>query len=216
MAAGALCGCLSVLYAVMLTVSSASELLAASYGGTAFLVPVLVFYAVAGVVFIVLGVGSFRRRRWARAIILAGAWVMLVVGAFSLTMTAVILPTALGAMPEVVQQEGMPPGFVLIMTMITLAVGFVFYVLIPGLFVLVYRNGGPLVRADVRPHEHHRHLSRLGLTRDAAGDDGQHVRGSGVDRPHGLHRDRLARLPALAAQVLPVSRIGAVAAQNSV
>jgi len=112
-----------------------------------FLMPVLGMYLGLAAAFIWLGIGSVQCRRWARALLLIISWAWLLGGCLGLVVLAVILPQMFaGPMPGV--PPGTPPLPVvarIVIMVITLGVGVVCYVLIPGALVLFYRS--PHVKA---------------------------------------------------------------------
>lgn len=94
--------------------------------------------AALGAVLLWLGLGSIRGRRWARALILAGAWIALCAGAIALPVL-VLTARSLGSL---MQQQGqtLPAGALLAVQVITVATGLIFYVVFPGLLVWFYRR----------------------------------------------------------------------------
>ncbi|MCX7009318.1 MAG: hypothetical protein NTY53_19070, partial [Kiritimatiellaeota bacterium] len=94
-----------------------------------------------------LGVGSIQCRRWARALLLIGAWVGLIGVIIGIVMMAFILPQIFsGTMPGAPSgTPPMPAAFRVVFTVIMLAFCTLFYVIIPGALVLFYRS--PHVKA---------------------------------------------------------------------
>jgi hypothetical protein len=100
----------------------------------------LLYFAVA-VMFVVLGIGSIRARRWARAIILALSWMWLIVGGMSSIGFVAMSPHMFDALPQ--EQASMKP---VIIGCMSVFFG-LFFIVLPLVFVLFYR--GPNVRATV-------------------------------------------------------------------
>jgi len=72
------------------------------------LLPAVVVYMIMAVVFLWLGVGSIKCRRWARALLLILAWSWLCVGILSLAVMSIVLPRILAAAPT--QGQPLPSG----------------------------------------------------------------------------------------------------------
>jgi hypothetical protein len=107
------------------------------------LLPVLVIYCGLAAVFVSLGVGSMKCRRWARALTLVLAWPWLCTGLISVPIFAVLLPKMLaGSLP---QGQALPPGTAAVIFTVQLIVISVLFILIPLALVLTYR--GPHVKA---------------------------------------------------------------------
>ena len=98
---------------------------------------VLFIYGLLAVVFIAVGYGSIRARRWARAIMLVLSWLWLVIGVFSTAAMSFILPTIFQSAEH---QSKASPGLNALVQIISMATVFVIYVLIPLIFVLYYRS----------------------------------------------------------------------------
>jgi len=125
------------------------QLVAAKTTGDANLrmvLPSLLIYGALGILFVALGIGSIKGRRWARAVTLVLSWAWLVTGVVSILMFIWIGPTFFDAVSET-QGEPLPPAARTIMMIF--AVGFmgIFLVLVPGLLVLFY--GSSHVKATV-------------------------------------------------------------------
>ena len=94
-----------------------------------------VLYCGLGVLFVCIGVGSIKARRWARGLMLMIAWFWLVSGIVSLFLVVVILPDMYATIAEV---QKMPAEIMRFMRWLTVAITAVLYVFIPGAFVLFY------------------------------------------------------------------------------
>lgn len=103
-------------------------------------------YAGVAVVSLVLGVGSWLAKRWARAIILAGAWVGLVVGSLGMLIFALLMSTLTEAVTQAAADAGgsssndVGQAAMAFAMIVSTVVVFVLYVVIPGSFVLAYRG----------------------------------------------------------------------------
>jgi hypothetical protein len=108
----------------------------------AMLLPGLVMYSSLAVALIWLGIGSFKARRWARALLLIFAWSWLVVGVIATTAMMVLFPQLLANikvnMPA--GQQGVPAeAIVSIMIFTGLILGFIF-ILLPAVWVFFYSS----------------------------------------------------------------------------
>ena len=97
----------------------------------------VLLYAALGAAFVVLGIGSIRARRWARAMALVTGWVWLATGVLSLVVIAVVLPQTLSA-------AGASPGSIACGLGVAALILLIFLVALPLAVVLFYR------RDDVR------------------------------------------------------------------
>ena len=126
-------------------------LVATSLAGTADLrttVPSMVLYTVVAAVFIWLGVGSIRARRWACELTLSLSWIWLVTGICSMVAGAWLVPAMLRGMSAI---SDLPADFAFIMGLVVFGVIGFLYVLLPGAFVLFYRS--PHVAATCRARD---------------------------------------------------------------
>ena len=103
--------------------------------------PTALLYLAVAVMFVVLGIGSIRARRWARAIILALSWMWLIVGGMSSIGVVAMSPHLFDALPQ--EQASMKP---VVIGCMSVFLG-LFFVVLPLVFVLFYR--GSNVRATV-------------------------------------------------------------------
>lgn len=103
-------------------------------------------YLFGAVLAIVLGIGSWAGRRWAHAIILANAWIGLIVGGFSMLMLIGMYPTLATTLEQAAVEAGdsagteAAEGVMAVVLFIVLVFSFFFYVVLPGIFVLAYRG----------------------------------------------------------------------------
>jgi len=93
----------------------------------------------AAALFVWIGVGTIRVRRWARDMMLVAAWVWLIVGAAALVLVFITIPRRL---QELSGPGQAPPdsGEIAGITAILLVIAGFPYVVLPGLFVLFYDN----------------------------------------------------------------------------
>ena len=110
------------------------------------LAPTVVTYGLLSIVFVCLGIGSIKCRRWARSLALVLGWTWLLVGAAALIMFFWIGPAIFNSAAAGGGQP-MPPAARAIAMVV--AIGFlgVFFIVVPGALVLFY--GGSHVRATV-------------------------------------------------------------------
>ncbi len=126
-------------------------LAAGSLTGTANLrstVPSMVLYTVVAAVFIWLGVGSVRARRWACELTLSLSWVFLVTGICSIVAGVWLVPAMLRGMGA---GSDLPPNFVFVVSLLVFGIIGFLYVLVPGAFVFFYRS--PNVAATCRARD---------------------------------------------------------------
>jgi hypothetical protein len=105
-------------------------------------------YGVMAVIFVWLGVGSTRARRWARELLLSLSWIWLLTGICSLAIGALIVPRVVR---EVGVGSGLPPEMTMLVILVIFGVIGVLYVILPGAFVLFYRS--PHVAATCRARD---------------------------------------------------------------
>jgi len=102
-------------------------------------------YGFMAVVFVWLGVGSIRARRWARELILSLSWIWLLTGICSLIIGMLVIPAVVRGTGVA---DGIPPGMVSLIVLVIFGVVGLFYVVMPGALVLFYRS--PHVAATCR------------------------------------------------------------------
>jgi len=125
-------------------------LAAGSLMGTADLrsaLPSAVLYTVVAAIFIWLGVGSIRARRWACELTLSLSWIWLVTGICSTVVGAWLVPAMLRGM---VAGADLPPNLVFVVSLVVFGVIGFLYVLAPGAFVLFYRSPHVVATCRVR------------------------------------------------------------------
>lgn len=103
----------------------------------------VVIYGLLALYFFSVGVGSIRRRRWARALALVVSWIWLIVGLLSAGVLGLLMPRLMKNMPA--------DGANILMAVIFVTI-FVLYILIPAVIILAYR--GPNVKATVEHHDY--------------------------------------------------------------
>lgn len=104
---------------------------------TGIVIPSLLLYAAGAAVFVTLGVGSIRARRWAQALSLSLGWIWLITGVATVVVVWIAAPTLwqdLGA------GAGLDDGTARIVAVAVNLVLLVVYVLLPGAIVLFYRS----------------------------------------------------------------------------
>jgi hypothetical protein len=126
-----LCGCLSALLLVFMILGQLlSERMIGASPMWRSLFMSAGMYGVLAVVLVWLGIGSFLRRRWARALSLILGWSWLLVGVFSLLVAALVFPSVMSGLPEG------PP--VLVFLLIMLSIMACPMVVVPAALVLFY------------------------------------------------------------------------------
>jgi hypothetical protein len=138
----------------------------------------IVLYLGVSALFITLGTGSIRRRRWVRPMVLVIAWIWLITGIGAMIFWLIILPdmprmmraSAVAAQPARASSAVAPPPSLALMTVMTgvmTAVMIALYVIVPAVLIALYRS--PSVQATLEffdPHAawtDHCPLAVLGL-----------------------------------------------------
>lgn len=100
------------------------------------------FYGVLAAILITLGIGSFRGRRWARALLAVGAWIMLVGGVAGGVMLLVTMPQVIESTEKMMAQSGtkVPHSMLVVMQVIQGLIMAVFYVVLPLVWALFYSS----------------------------------------------------------------------------
>jgi hypothetical protein len=102
------------------------------------LLPGFLMYGVLAAVFVVLGIGSIRARRWARALSLIVAWSWLVTGVAGMGIYATFLPKLM-ATPES-QGQSVPESVRFAIMLFVMVILGVIFVVVPGALVLFYQS----------------------------------------------------------------------------
>jgi hypothetical protein len=121
----------------------ASKVAAQGAGSTGSMVPGMAVYGIAGLVFVILGVGSIRARRWARALWLVVSSFWLISGVFAVAWIALLGPSVLAGTTPAGQQP--PPGVQSIIMIAMLSFFAVFMIGLPASLLAFYRS--PHVKA---------------------------------------------------------------------
>ncbi|NLS95426.1 MAG: hypothetical protein GXX96_25075 [Planctomycetaceae bacterium] len=115
------------------------------------MIPAAGFYAVLAVAALWLGIGSILARRWARALTLVLAWMVLVMGIVTMILMGIWMP---GIMAEAAAQDPrLPPEAMIIMQVVMLGTMGCMYLVMPGAFVAFYRS--PHVKATCEFRDPH-------------------------------------------------------------
>jgi hypothetical protein len=103
----------------------------------AMIIPSGLIYGVAAVWFILMGFGSIRAKRWARALILVTSWIGLISGLCAMTYMLMFLP----AMSDQIARSGkIPAEAVVLVKYLTVSLMAFIYIIMPGVMVLFYGN----------------------------------------------------------------------------
>jgi hypothetical protein len=105
--------------------------------------PAAVTYFLLAVIFIILGIGSIKARRWARALTLTLAWGWLLTGIFSVVLMIFLMPKISAEMQAL--NPGMPDSLNTVIAIVPFGTVSILFILLPGLLVLFY--GSRHVRA---------------------------------------------------------------------
>lgn len=154
-AVGAFATCFAVLAPIVAVVASVSPQTGVPAADVRGLVIATLFYMGLAALFVTLGIGSLRARRWVRPIMLVVSWVWLGCGVLGLASWLILLPTFPSAMRAARPDD--PPIPDDVMTAVTLIASLfllVAYVALPSLFVWFYNDRDvkeTLERADPAP-----------------------------------------------------------------
>jgi MFS family permease len=134
---GAVCALLAPIALVGLIISKYMPPNTAATTSITMMIMVVCIYILLAIWFIWMGIGSIKARRWARALILVFSWLWLVIGVVMTVMMFFYIPNMFGNLPQANQ---MPQAFFIIMKIFMALLMFFLYIVIPGMFVLVYRG----------------------------------------------------------------------------
>lgn len=132
---GAFCALMVPMILGMLVLATLKKGAASSVSAGTMMIPGLLFYALLAVWFIWMGIGSIQARRWARALVLVTSWLWIINGMIGLVFMLVFLPDIYNQMGKSGQ---MPMQVVAIIKYVTIGFMLVFYIIMPGAFVLFY------------------------------------------------------------------------------
>ena len=112
------------------------------------MIPSLAIYTLLAAWFIVMGIGSIRTRRWARALVLVSSWLWLICGLLGVAFMLYLMP----AMYEQMVASGkMPQAIATVVKFVMIGFMVVFYVIIPTVLILFY--GSMHVKATCEGHD---------------------------------------------------------------
>ena len=119
---------------------------------------IAVFYALFGVLFATLGIGSIMSKNWARVVTFVVNWMWLTFGASGVIFMALLMPIIMQQMPQ--QHADVPQNFNQPVMRITLIFMSAFFIVLPGIFLAFYLGknvkatclrGQPIDGLDERP-----------------------------------------------------------------
>lgn len=113
-----------------------------------FIIPTLAMYGGMAAVLIILGIGSIRTRRWARALSLIVAWSWLVIGAFAVIFMAIMFPRILGQNSPA--SRDVPASARMIGMIFGLLVVAFFFVVVPAILVIFYQSNNVKATCEAR------------------------------------------------------------------
>lgn len=116
------------------------------------LLPVAGIYLGLAGVFVWLGIGSIKCRRWARALTLIGAWFWLCVGLVTVPLMGFVMPRVLAAAPPNGQQ--VPHGMLVVILVVQLVVMSLALVMLPAVFVWFYSSRHVKATCEARDPVH--------------------------------------------------------------
>ncbi len=95
-------------------------------------------YGIVGGSFLLAGIGSIRRRRWVRSVMLVLGWTWLITGVLVSAVVAIAFPSIAGIASA--QGSVLPDGWVPALRLLAVGVSLLFGVALPAVFVVVYRD----------------------------------------------------------------------------
>ena len=102
------------------------------------MIPSILFYALLAAWFVILGTGSIRTRRWARALWLAASWLMLVSGVTGMIGMAFVLPAMAKQFVGNSSNASLDAAFLPMAVGAMIAIMTIFYVIVPGILIWFY------------------------------------------------------------------------------
>lgn len=114
---------------------------------TGVILPSLALYGVMAAIFITLGVGSIRARRWAQTFTLSLSWVWLISGICTMMLSLWLFP---GVWSELAAMSGLDAGVARLVALGINLLLAVIYVLLPGALVLFYRSPNVIATCSSR------------------------------------------------------------------
>ncbi len=131
---------MGVVCALLVPLMLVSLKMSANLGGPAqdsrTILPAVLMYGALAVIFIWLGIGSIKARRWARALLLIVAWCALVIGIFGTVVAVFALPKVLASAPP--GQPAPPPEALPFIMAISITFMVVLMVILPAVWVYFY------------------------------------------------------------------------------
>lgn len=117
------------------------------------MIPSVCLYGAGAVWFICMGIGSIMARRWARALVLISSWLWLLCGVVGSVIMAFMLPRMLHKIGENTQAPPSAAGVVTgVMVVMVVFMGF-FYLVVPGILILVYGTKNVKATCEARDPE---------------------------------------------------------------
>lgn len=138
-------GCCLVLVPLTIAAAAFAEPVRGAVSELRSAVSISAFSVIAAGVFMWLGIGSIRARRWACELLLSLSWIWLLTGLCSLAFGIAVLPAL---MREMAAEFAFPPDVILIINLVVFGLAGFFYAVLPGVMVIFYRS--PHVKATCR------------------------------------------------------------------
>jgi len=147
---GAFCALMIPLMIVGMVASANLSKGSASSVSADTMIPGLLFYVLLATWFIWMGIGSIKARRWARALLLVTSWFWFISGMLGLVLMLVLIPNMYDQMGKSGQ---MPQQIAAVMKYVMIGFMVIFYIIIPGAFVLFYGSKHTKATCEQRdPH----------------------------------------------------------------
>lgn len=107
----------------------------------------ILFYGLAAVYFIWVGIGSIQARRWARALITAGSWMSLTFGTVGFLASLLYMPPMYAHMARTGQIPSAAAGIATVLVLLLMAV---IYVVLPATIAIVYTHRNMRLTCETR------------------------------------------------------------------
>ena len=149
---GCLCGLMGLMMAVVAVLGPMPGAPQGAAADARSVIPAAVIYLVLGVLFVCLGVGSIRARRWAWTLTVVLSWMWLVMGVISLLGFLLFAGSMMTSAMS--QQANVPPEVLLVIRVMTGVILACIYILLPGVFLIFYQREsvrGTCLRRDPQP-----------------------------------------------------------------
>ncbi|NLF07626.1 MAG: hypothetical protein GX594_06560 [Pirellulaceae bacterium] len=103
------------------------------------MLPGIMFYVLVAILFTTLGFGSILAKRWAWSLTVVISWLWMIIGLFAVIVLVLVMPSVMSAMPQQ-GRANLPPGSLSAVMAISMILVGIFYVVLPGSFLVFYQR----------------------------------------------------------------------------